>query len=83
MKIRLPGRCVVCAADVVWTGKSWKDRRPVSARVRRKHVCRADRPACGALMPLARERCARRPGHTTEHRSRYALENARWMRTGA
>ena len=30
---------------------------------------------CGEWMPLARELCARRRGHTTEHRTRYSLAN--------
>lgn len=41
---------------------------------------------CGAWMPKAHERCARRPGHSSRsgpsHRTRYALDNnrdARWF----
>jgi hypothetical protein len=49
----------------------------------RLHVLRYDaRPVCGAWMPNAKEPCARRAGHLTGHRSRYALDNnrdARWF----
>lgn len=69
--MRLPGRCVVCRRDVVWTGRQWKD----GANLRRRHVCPAERPVCGARM-IYEQRCARRPGHTTEHRTAYALANA-------
>lgn len=31
---------------------------------------------CGAPLPIAGEPCARRAGHTTDHRSRYAMNNA-------
>lgn len=33
-------------------------------------------------MPQAKEPCARRPGHTTEHRTRYALDNQYRMHLG-
>ena len=32
--------------------------------------------ACGYYMPLAKEPCARTPGHTSDHATRYALDNA-------
>lgn len=32
---------------------------------------------CGEWLPYVRERCARRRGHRWEHRSAYALGNAR------
>lgn len=32
---------------------------------------------CAAWMPKARASCARRTGHAYEHRSAYALDNAR------
>lgn len=69
----LPGRCMGCGEDVVWNRKAW--RRP--AQGGHVHRCRVDRALCGAWMPYARERCARGPGHTTEHRTRYSLDNAR------
>lgn len=73
----LPGVCIVCRADVVWNGKRWRNPGQRSGR----HVCPADRPTCGAWMPIARERCARGPGHSgvDQHRSAYALDNARRM----
>lgn len=69
----MPGRCMACGADVIWTGKSWKKPGKGGAR----HVCPTDRPVCGAFMRNARERCARRGGHGYEHRTAYAMENAR------
>jgi hypothetical protein len=79
MKIRLPGRCPVCSADLVWTGKRWRTA-PLT-RGGYAHVCPQDRPLCNALMRY-RERCARRPGHLYEHRTLYAMENARRMASG-
>lgn len=78
--VGLPGRCSVCGAFVRWRGRHWRD--PGTNRLGRIHVCPQDRALCGAFMPYARERCARKPGHTTEHRTAYALENAARMRTG-
>jgi hypothetical protein len=77
--IRLPGRCQVCNVALVWDGKRWKEPRQGAGR---RHVCREDRPTCGAWMPYIRERCARGPGHITEHRSRYAMDNALRMASG-
>lgn len=75
--IKLPGRCVGCGSDVVWYAKAWRD--PLSGH---RHRCPPDRPLCGAWMPKARERCARRPGHAEGtrhgdlgHRTRYAMDN--------
>lgn len=79
MKIRLPGRCIVCHEPVVWTGKRW---RPASLRGRGKHVCPVERGVCGAWMPNARERCARAAGHNYDHRTRYAMDNALERATG-
>jgi hypothetical protein len=79
MMIRLPGRCPVCSADLVWTGKRWRTA-PVT-KGGGAHVCPEDRPLCNALMRYG-ERCARRPGHTTEHRTRYAMDNALEQATG-
>jgi hypothetical protein len=69
--MNLPGVCVVCRAPVVWRGKSWKN----PGQWGQRHRCPADRPICGAMMRYAGERCARKPGHTTEHRTAYALAN--------
>gem|GEM_PF-6131841 len=70
--IRLPGVCIVCRAPVVWTGKSWKNPGQRSGR----HICAAERAVCGSWMPVARERCARGPGHVVKaHRTAYAMEN--------
>jgi hypothetical protein len=77
--VKLPGRCQVCSGDVVWNGKVWRD---LTANGKHRHVCPEDRPTCNAVMRWAGERCARRPGHTTEHRTRYALDNALRMKTG-
>jgi hypothetical protein len=74
----LPGVCIVCRSAIWWGGRSWRDGNGRGAR----HICVSDRPTCGAWMPFARERCARRPGHGTEHRTAYSMENARFMRTG-
>lgn len=74
--IRLPGVCQGCGASVMWTGKRWQDA-PLGRGKGHTHRCAEDRPACGAWMPYVRTRCARRPGHGFEHRSPYALENAR------
>jgi len=38
-------------------------------------IRRMTRDTCGVWMPKAKAPCARRPGHTTEHRSPYALDN--------
>lgn len=40
------------------------------------------RVTCGEWMPKAAEFCARRRGHRDTHRSRYALDNAKAMRSG-
>lgn len=71
MKIRLPGVCQVCRADIVWNGRYWRD--PGVGRT--VHVCPDERPTCGAWMRNAKERCARWPGHLYEHRSLYAISN--------
>lgn len=57
----------------------WRD---LVANGKHRHVCPMDRPTCNAVMRHPMERCARRPGHTTEHRTRYALDNALRMKTG-
>ena len=75
--MRLPGRCIICRTPVIWTGKSWRNGGRGKGR---RHECPPDRATCGAWMPVARERCARRP-HTFDpdrgggHRTAYALEN--------
>lgn len=65
------------------TGRSLLQRLYDYAEARRLAAlmaARAEGRVCGAWMPYARAGCARRPGHTTEHRSAYAMENAarRW-----
>ena len=81
--LKLPGRCIVCGVDVVWYAKAW--RKPSTGQ---RHRCAPDRPTCGAWMPVARERCARRPGHAGTpldgwgHRTRYAMDNAIRARSG-
>ena len=77
MQLRPPGVCPVCERPLVFTGKRWQD-----PGRRGPHVCPTERRSCGVMMPNAHLRCARTPGHGTEHRSSYALENARRMRTG-
>ena len=77
----LPGRCVVCGAAVEWRAKAWRSSNRVGQW--RQHRCPADRLTCGAPMPYAHERCASRPGHGTEHRTAYAMENQRRAKRGA
>lgn len=72
--ISLPGVCIVCRNPVVYVSKRWRE--PHVRGKGRVHACPSERPTCGRLMRNARERCARRPGHTTECRTRYALDNA-------
>ena len=74
--MRLPGVCIVCRQNVWWNSRSWRDRNG------KAHACPMERPVCGGWMPVAKERCARPPGHTTEHRTRYAMDNAYYMKTG-
>lgn len=62
-----------CGTDVVWSAGRWRNVGQRSGR----HVCPPTRERCGAFMPMHRDRCARKPGHGYEHRSEYALENAR------
>ena len=72
--MKLPGVCISCREPVIWTGKRWR----VPGRgMGRLHVCKV---RCGRYMPLAHERCARRPGHLTPCRSRYSMDNARLAR---
>lgn len=70
--MRLPGVCIVCRR-AVWLARRGEWREGNAKGVR--HICPSYRPTCGAVMRYAGERCARRPGHTTEHRTRYALDN--------
>lgn len=74
----LQGVCIVCRRPVRWGGRMWREG---SGRGER-HKCPADRAVCGAWMPYNRERCARGPGHTTPHRSRYAMDNALALASG-
>jgi hypothetical protein len=72
--MNLPGRCMGCGVAVEWHGRVW---RPRGSTRHHAHQCRTDRDKCGAWMPYVEERCARRPGHGFEHRTAYAMENAR------
>jgi hypothetical protein len=74
-----PGRCMGCGATVWWNGKRWRGDGP---RRYQAHVCPSDRKECGAWMPIARERCARRPGHTESHRSRWVMDETARRRRG-
>jgi hypothetical protein len=78
-----PMPCIGCGKPVFWEigGKA-----PLlmehAGRLIRHHACRG---VCGAWMPNARERCARRAGHGgtvryPDHRTRYALDNAAFSR---
>lgn len=74
-------RCSSCRRNTIWNGSDWRNlgRQYQSAGIwfGRKHVCRPERPTCGVWMPTAKERCARGPGHGWEHRTAYAMDNAR------
>lgn len=76
----LPGICIICRNPVVYASKRWRD--PYLRGKGKPHVCPVDRPTCGAWMRNARERCARAPGHANDHRTRWAMDNARAMATG-
>ena len=78
----LPGICRGCGNPVVYTSRHWRNPSHLG-----RHVCPPERPTCGAWMPIAKERCARRPGHVATanghgHRSRYVMDNDLAMRTG-
>ena len=64
--MRLPGVCKDCRKVLWWNGSSW--RMPSGIR----HRCPK---RCGAWMPLADDRCGRKPRHGGYHRSRYAMDN--------
>jgi hypothetical protein len=72
-KPMLIGRCMGCGADVRWYAKAWRDTPRSGRKVGPQHVC----VLCGAFMPKAGSRCARLRGHAWEHRSIYAMTNAR------
>ena len=74
--MRLPAVCIGCGAPVEWDGKRWLVG-PVGLGKHDRHVCREDRPECGIWMRSARVRCARRPGHAGDHRTREALDHDR------
>lgn len=76
--LRPVGTCIVCHAPVLFSGKTWKE----PGQRRGRHSCPVERAVCGARMPRYGELCQRRPGHLTEHRSAYALANARYMKSG-
>ena len=75
MRLRPAGVCPPCGRSLVFTGKRWQEPGKQAA-----HVCPPVRRTCGVWMRVAGERCARKPGHGYEHRTRYALDNAarRW-----
>lgn len=77
--IRGPIPCINCQRPVVWDRRGGAlrlmNRRPAGKR----HVCAE---VCGAWMPLAKERCARAPGHLGSHRSRYVMDSEARMRRG-
>ena len=73
--MRLPGICSTCRRTVIWTGTRWRD-------LHRDSIGHKCHPVCGVVMAITKEPCARQPGHTTEHRSRYAMDNALEMKTG-
>jgi hypothetical protein len=83
--MKLPGVCKGCGLPVVWTGKRWRNPGQRSGH----HACKPDGfIICGAFMPQAKERCARRLGHTDHHSTRYAMDNAarsrrRWVPVAA
>jgi hypothetical protein len=66
-----PGRCMGCGTRVWWNGKRWRNDDQRSGG----HVCPSDRAECGYLMPHAKERCARKPGHADSHRSRWVMDD--------
>ncbi len=73
----LPGICRGCGNAVVYTSRHWRNPATLG-----RHVCPPDRPTCGVWMRNARELCGRAPGHRTEHRSRWAMDNQLQMVTG-
>lgn len=89
MELRVPGVCAICRRPVIFDGKRWVD------KPRRVHTCPVARPACGALMPgsgraperrlragVGLERCGRAPDHNGGHRSRWAMDNELYAKTG-
>lgn len=64
----LPGICRGCGNPVVYTMRHWRN--PAHLGL---HDCR--RPRCSAWMPIAKERCARAPGHRDVHKTRWAMDN--------
>ena len=73
----LPGRCRGCGNAVVWTSRKWRHPDTLAP-----HACPPERPKCGAWMPTAKERCARRAGHADTHKTRWAMDNQLAMVTG-
>ena len=51
----------------------------MTTRYRLRHTVHT---RCGYPMPNAHEPCARAKGHTTEHRTRWAMDNAYRATTG-
>ena len=67
--MNLPGVCIACRVPVVWHGEFWWEGLN-HHRCNRKAI-----PVCESWMPHAKEFCARRRGHSNDHRTRYALDN--------
>jgi hypothetical protein len=63
-----PCPCSICGRLLTWNGRRWLP----------AHL----HDTCDAWMPYAKERCARRRGHGYEHKTRWALDNAREAATG-
>jgi len=83
--IRLPGVCQDCRKPVHWNGFRWinstRTGAPALPGDGQRHACEA---RCGAWMPLAGDRCGRKPHANGYHRSRYAMDNeCRAKRTAA
>lgn len=72
-------RCQNCRRPVVWdrVGTYWQ---LIDAHRKRAHHCP---PICGALLPIAGDRCARMLAHSGSHRSRWAMDNDARARSGA
>jgi hypothetical protein len=76
-----PLPCLTCKQPVWWdrVGPQLRLMQTSPGGRVRRHACLV---ACGAWMPFAKERCARRPGHRGSHRSRYVMDSEARMRRG-
>lgn len=77
-RMRLPGVCQDCRRPVHWNGFRWINTTPKGSAWT-KHLCPL---RCAAWMPLAADRCGRKPNHLGYCRSRYAMDNERRAKTG-